>query len=114
MAMLMWAGPETATAHDIAGVESGESGYYGYELAGSPTATGEPFNPEGLTAAHPWLPLGSYVTICLQETGLCVDGVRINDRGPATWTGRIIDPSLGTARTIGLDALGIGTVTVYY
>jgi rare lipoprotein A (peptidoglycan hydrolase) len=69
-----------------AGTECGEAAYYDQ---GSVTATGEQFNPGALTAAHPWLPFGSRVTVVDQDTKLSVN-VRINDRGP--WTNdRILD-----------------------
>lgn len=70
----------------FAGSECGLAAYYDQ---GSVTANGEPFDPNALTAAHPWLPMGSWVTVVDQDTGASVD-VRINDRGP--WDGeRILD-----------------------
>ena len=70
----------------FAGSECGPAAYYDQ---GSVTANGEPFDPNALTAAHPWLPMGSWVTVVDQDTGASVD-VRINDRGP--WDGeRILD-----------------------
>jgi rare lipoprotein A len=60
-----------------------------YYDQGTLTASGEAFNPGGMTAAHPWLPLGSWVTVEDQDTGISTE-VRINDRGP--WDGeRIFD-----------------------
>lgn len=82
--------------------------YYGYELAGSPTATGEPFEPEGLTVAHPYLPMNTLLLVCHDS---CVVA-RVNDVGPAAWTGRGIDLSLGTARATGLLESGLGWVSV--
>lgn len=91
--------------------EAEVASFYGYELAGSPTATGEPFEPMGYTAASMTLPLGSYVTVCY-ELG-CIT-VRINDRGPASYLGRDLDLSLGAAQAIGLDYEGVGVVSVVY
>lgn len=69
-----------------AGSECGMAAYYDQ---GAVTANGESFNPDAQTAAHPWLPLDSWVTVVDQETGISTD-VRINDRGP--WDGeRILD-----------------------
>lgn len=92
-----------------AGVEVGEASFYSWELAGSPTATGEPFDPLGPTVAHPWLPLNSYVTVCYASCAVA----RVNDRGPYVG-GRIVDLSLGTAIAIGLHSDGIGIVSVHY
>lgn len=68
------------------------------------TANGEPFNPDGLTAAHRTLPFGTRV----QVTNLANDRsvtVRINDRGPFIG-GRGIDLSRGAARAIGCISSG--------
>lgn len=75
-----------AVAPVSAATECGTATYYDHPGI---TANGEEYNPGGLTAAHPWLPLGSWVSVVDQDTGLSVD-VRINDRGP--WVGgHIID-----------------------
>lgn len=79
--------------------------WYGKELAGSPTASGEPFNPGGYTAASKTLPLGTRLTVCKDS---CTQ-VRINDRGPYV-AGRDLDLSEGAAKSIGLD--GVGTVEI--
>jgi rare lipoprotein A len=79
--------------------------WYGNELAGSPTASGEPFNPSGMTAASKTLPLGTRLTVCRDG---CVQ-VRVNDRGPYV-AGRELDLSEGAAKSIGLD--GVGTVEI--
>lgn len=66
--------------------ECGTATYYDHEGI---TANGEEFDPGAMTAAHPSLPLDSWVTVVDQDTGLAVD-VRINDRGP--WVnGHILD-----------------------
>lgn len=82
--------------------------FYGYELAGSPTASGVPFDPEGFTAAHKTLPLGSKLTVCFES---CVE-VTVDDRGPFI-PGRDIDLSLGAARAIGLEPYGVAPVYIY-
>jgi hypothetical protein len=61
--------------------------WYGYELAGSTTETGEPYDPEAYTAAHPSLPLDSYARVKSLSTGESIV-VRINDRGPDPYAGR--------------------------
>ena len=72
---------------------------------GTRTATGEHYNPWGITAAHRTRKMGSHVRVRNMRTGKEIT-VRINDFGPAAWTGRIIDLSLGAARALGIDGLG--------
>src|SRR5262245_32137955 len=74
--------------------------YYGKELAGRRTASGERFNPSAMTAAHRTLPFGTRVRVTNTHNGRSVI-VRINDRGPFV-KGRSIDLSSGAARAIGM------------
>ena len=91
-------------------IGSGMASYYGSELAGNRTASGERFDPEDFTAAHPSMPFGSRIRVTNIATGLSTI-VRVNDRGP--WRGkRIIDISRAAARAIGLDRAGIGRVSL--
>lgn len=78
---------------------------------GTRTANGEKYNPDGLTAAHRSLPFGTIVRVTHRESGRSVV-VRINDRGPAKWTGREIDLSRGAARQIGMIGQGVAQVTI--
>ena len=80
--------------------------YYGNELAGSPTASGVPFDPYGYTAASLTYPLGTQLRVCYQG---CVN-VTVNDRGPYV-AGRDIDLSLGAAQAIGLGGVAPVDVT---
>ena len=82
--------------------------YYGYELAGSPTASGEPFDPAGYTAAHKTLPLGTQLQV---DYGVSSVTVTVNDRGPYI-AGRDLDLSQAAAETIGLTAAGHDAVQV--
>ncbi len=86
----------------------GEAVYYGAELAGNPTASGEIFDPTLLTAAHRTLPLGSEVQVTNLGNGLSTV-VRINDRGPYSGDS-IIDLSTAAAQKIGLLPRGSGRV----
>src|ERR1043165_5492130 len=61
--------------------QRGEASYYGAGFHGKKTATGEKFNQNERTAAHPALPLGTKATVTNLENGKSVD-VKINDRGP--------------------------------
>lgn len=90
--------------------ERGSASWYGHELRGRPTANGERFDPDGISAAHRTLPLPSYVEVTALETGRTIL-VRINDRGPFH-SNRIIDLSLGAARQLGLTGGGARPVRV--
>lgn len=74
--------------------------WYGNELRGHRTASGERFNPDGLTAAHRSLPFGTCLLVSNPRTGKSVR-VRVNDRGPFT-SGASLDLSAGAARAIGM------------
>ena len=76
--------------------------YYGKELAGRRTASGERFNPSAMTAAHRTLRFGTRVRVTNPRNGRSVV-VRINDRGPFV-KGRSIDLSSGAARAIGMGS----------
>ena len=91
-------------------VGTGEASYYGRELAGNPTASGEIFDPARLTAAHRTLPLGSRVRVTNAGNGEDVV-VRINDRGPFHGD-RVIDLSSAAARSIGLLRTGTARVSL--
>ena len=90
--------------------ESGLASFYGAE-SGTRTASGERFIPSGLTAAHRTRALGSVVRVTNRHNGRSVT-VRINDRGPAKWTGRVIDLSEGAARVLGMISAGVVPVDI--
>lgn len=74
-------------------------------------ATGGPYDPSGLTAAHRSLPFGTRVIVTDTKTSRSVT-VTINDRGPAIWTGRDIDLSLGAAQALQMEERGIILATI--
>ncbi len=82
----------------------------GTEPAGRPTASGEAYDPNDLTAASRTLPLGSTVEVTNPSNGRSVK-VRINDRGPYV-RGRSIDLSKRAAEEIGLTEKGVGRVKI--
>jgi hypothetical protein len=86
----------------------GTASWYGWEFAGRPTACGERFDPQRLTAAHRTLPLGTTARITNLRNGRIVV-VRINDRGPYV-APRVLDLSLAAARA--LDMVGCGVTDV--
>ena len=89
-------------------IGGGMASYYGKELAGNRTASGERFDPGQLTAAHRSLPFGSMVRVTNTSNGDSVI-VRINDRGPFAH-GRVIDVSQAAAREIGMHRSGTARV----
>ena len=86
----------------------GTASWYGEQFQGKQTASGEPFDMRDFTAAHPSLPLGTFVKVTNLRNGKVVV-VRINDRGPVV-DGRIIDLSYNAARALGFQALGLQNV----
>ncbi len=96
--------PASAAALQTEGIAS----WYGPELQGRQTASGERFDMEALTAAHRSLPFGTRVTVTNLDNGRSVT-VRINDRGPFI-KGRIIDLSRRAARRLGFEHQGTAPV----
>ena len=86
----------------------GTASWYGEQFQGKQTASGEPFDMRDFTAAHPSLPLGTFVKVTNLRNGKVVV-VRINDRGPVV-DGRIIDLSYNAARALGFQELGLQNV----
>ncbi|WP_293879843.1 septal ring lytic transglycosylase RlpA family protein [Sphingomonas sp.] len=88
----------------------GLASWYGEELRGRLTASGEAFDPDGASAAHPTLPLPSYIEVTSLDTGRTIL-VRINDRGPFH-SNRILDLSIGAARQLGMTGHGARPIRV--
>jgi len=88
--------------------EVGTASWYGEDFDGKPTASGEPFNMYDFTAAHPTLPLGTFVKVTNLHNRRAVV-VRINDRGPIV-PGRIIDVSYGAAKVLKFHTKGVQRV----
>lgn len=85
----------TPITEDVPVVERGLASWYGRKFQGRPTASGERYDMYAMTAAHPTLPLPSYVRVRNPANQREVI-VRINDRGPFH-PGRIIDLSYTAA-----------------
>jgi rare lipoprotein A len=94
--------------------ERGIASWYGYETSNKPgghmTANGEAFDPNGLNAAHKYLPLPTHVKVTNLENGRSIL-LRVNDRGPFV-EGRIIDLSAGAAKKLGFYEKGTARVLV--
>jgi rare lipoprotein A len=91
---------------------SGTASWYGSDFHGRRTANGEIFSANAITAAHPTLPLPSYVRVTNQDNGRSIV-VRVNDRGPYV-AGRIIDLSHRAAEMLGYVNIGSANVKVEY
>lgn len=101
--------------------ETGVASWYGYETVrnnkGRMTANGEVFDPNGLTAAHKYLPLPTHVKVTNLENNRSII-VRVNDRGPfpsdrnPSSADRIIDLSAGAAKKLGYYQKGLVRVKV--
>ena len=106
--------PIEAEAEEVAAtgrpLGSGMASYYGRKFHGRPTASGERFDMNGLTAAHKTLPFGTKRKVTNASTGRSVV-VRVNDRGPFV-RGRTIDLSRAAAEKIGLIARGHALVNL--
>ncbi len=101
--------PITPTpAPAVGSTERGLASWYGAEFAGLPTASGEIFRPEKISAAHRTLPLGTAVDVRNEMNGKTVR-VLINDRGPFI-AGRILD--LSRAAAAALDSVSAGVVPI--
>jgi len=94
--------------------QKGTASWYGYETyrqkGGRMTANGEAFHPDGLNAAHKYLPLPTFVQVTNLENNRRII-VRVNDRGPFV-DGRIIDLSAGAAKKLGFYNKGTAMVLV--
>ena len=88
--------------------ESGIASWYGYPYHGRFAASGELYDMEDLTAAHPTLPFNTLVRVINVANDRSIQ-VRITDRGPFV-DGRIIDLSRAAARSLGLMEAGTAKV----
>ena len=88
----------------------GLASWYGRKFHGNTTSNGERYDMYAMTAAHPTLPIPSYVRVTRVSTGKAVV-LRINDRGPFH-SDRIIDLSYVAAYKLGILGPGSGEVIV--
>lgn len=91
---------------------TGQASWYGPAFHGRLTANGEVFDQHHLSAAHPTLPLPSYVRVTNLANGASTV-VRVNDRGPFAHN-RVIDLSRRTAEVLGFINDGVADVRVQY
>ncbi len=86
----------------------GTASWYGKQFHGKETASGESYDMYRFTAAHPTLPLGTWVRVTNLRNKKAVI-VRVNDRGPIV-PGRIMDLSYGAAQVLGFRGKGVERV----
>jgi rare lipoprotein A len=99
--------PDTSNApYKVKGVAS----WYGKQFHGRRTTSGERYDMFAMTAAHPTLPIPSYVRVTNLHNGTSVV-VRINDRGPFH-RGRILDLSFAAAHKLGFTGAGQAKVQI--
>jgi len=104
----VWFTPREEARYD----RVGEASYYAEDFHGRRTANGEIFDMWALSAAHPTLPLPSYVYVTNLANGRTLL-LRVNDRGPYAKT-RLIDVSRTAARYLGFEPRGTTKVRVHY
>lgn len=90
-------------------VYTGVASWYGADFHGKPTASGEAYDKEAMTAAHRSLPFGTLLLVRSLDTQASVV-VRVNDRGPFV-EGRDLDLSEAAARILGMTLTGTARVT---
>jgi rare lipoprotein A len=108
----------TATFADSGGntmsspAQIGYASWYGRHHAGEPTASGERFNPDGLTCAHRTIPLGAVIRVTHIAKQLSAE-CRVNDRGPLNnrpTSPRILDLSRSVAARLEMLEEGVARV----
>jgi rare lipoprotein A len=101
-----------AAAHAVrdnaASTKTASQGLASFYSEGTRTASGEKFDANELTAAHPTLPFGTRLRVTNVTNGQSVT-VRVNDRGPYV-PGRVVDVSYSAARTLGMVGGGVAKV----
>jgi rare lipoprotein A len=103
-----WYYPSAGSGYDEQGIAS----WYGPNFNGKSTANGETYNMYHLSAAHPTLPLPSYVEVTNTQNGRTIV-VRVNDRGPYKH-GRILDLSKRAAELLSVTQSGTAPVRVRF
>lgn len=105
--------PASASADDAAptsshGPQSGNASFYSHRLTGRRTASGERYDPTGLTAAHRTLPLGTKLRVTNLKNARSVV-VTVNDRGRLP-RGRVVDVSSAAADALDMKKSGVTRV----
>jgi peptidoglycan lytic transglycosylase len=107
--VLLSAGAGSVEAKDKF-VQRGLASWYGTQLNGKATASGEPMDRQRLTAAHRTLPFGTVLDVTNKKNGRRVR-VTVNDRGPGV-ENRVIDLSPVAAAQLGMKKKGLAPVEI--
>lgn len=94
----------------FAQTQTGKASFYADKFEGRPTASGEKYKHNKLTAAHKTLPFGTKVRVTNTANNQTVDVV-INDRGPYV-DGRVIDLSKSAAEKLDFVNVGLAEVKI--
>lgn len=97
--------PPPTSREPSGSAQTGYASWYGKRHHGQRTTSGEVYDMNQLTAAHPTLPMGTRLRVTNLQNGRSVE-VRVNDRGPAV-DGRILDLSYAAARALGAVQEGV-------
>jgi rare lipoprotein A len=97
-----------APSRNVLASRPASGGLASFYSEGHSTASGEKFDPNELTAAHPSLPFGTKLRVTNTNTGKSVT-VRVNDRGPYV-PGRVVDVSYSAAQALGMVRSGTANV----
>jgi len=106
------AGRTYVPEHDENYRAEGIASWYGSDFHGRLTANGEVYDKDGISAAHPTLPMPCYARVTNLANGRSIV-VRVNDRGPYA-KDRVIDLSSKTAELLGYKSHGVASVRVEY
>jgi rare lipoprotein A len=106
LCVALLAGALLVISDGYAETKAGLASWYGPGFEGQITASGEPFDPHGFTAAHNTLPLGTELVVSYGGRSV---NVVVNDRGPHSG-GRELDLSQGAAEYLGLTHAGVDYV----
>jgi rare lipoprotein A len=101
--------PKTNSAV-AAKTQFGVASWYGPDFQGLPTASGRPFNMEGMTCAHKNLPLGTRVSVTNLLNGRKLELI-VTDRGPYVGK-RVLDVSMAAAKRLGFMGQGVTPVRI--
>src|SRR5215470_4364833 len=99
-------------AEDVGYRAEGIASWYGPDFHGRTTANGEVFDMNGISAAHPTLPMPSYLRVTNLANGRSII-VRVNDRGPYARE-RVVDLSIGAAKALDFYGQGLTRVRIEY
>jgi len=102
--------PANTHAQGCETVQEGKASWYGSAHQGEKTASGERFDANARTAAHPTLPLGTPIEVTNLENGRKTTLI-VNDRGPRA-KGRVLDVSKKGAQDLGFVSDGTAPVRI--